>query len=179
MDPNVPNEQRGLSEDGSRDQDSGTSYLRQLKMRTAGALGMPLATTAAALAPQMKERRSTPRFEYTRSIEVRPEDSGVRLWGALKDISLNGCYVEMTTTFPVNTTWYIALEAGGLRLVGEAMVHASYPSLGMGCPLRCLLPRNGCSSRKFWRPRPRKEPSPRQNGIRAEVDLETRLMSAR
>jgi hypothetical protein len=141
VDPNVRNEQRGLPEDGKRDNGSGTSYLRQLRMRTAEALGVPLQTTATTLpAPLMRERRATPRYEYTGSVEVRPEDSGVRLWGALKDISLNGCYVEMTTTFPVNTKMYIALEAGGIRVVGEAMVRASYPSLGMGMSFTVLAP---------------------------------------
>ena len=141
MDRTALNEQRGLPEDGSRDKDSGTSYLRQLRRRTAEALGLPLETRAATLpALPVKERRATPRYEYTGGVEVRPEDSDVRLWGTLKDISLNGCYVEMTTTFPVNTKMYIALEAGGLRVVGEAMVRASYPSLGMGMSFTVLAP---------------------------------------
>ena len=141
MDPNVLNERRGMPCDGKPDKDSGTSYLRQLKRRTAEALGVPLEATDAALpAPPMNERRATRRYECTGSVELRTEDSGVRLWGTLNDISLNGCYVEMTTTFPVNTKMYIALEAGGIRVVGEAMVRASYPSLGMGMCFTVLAP---------------------------------------
>ncbi len=141
MDPNVHNERRRLREDAKPNNDSGISYLRQLRMRTAEALGVPLQTPVTALpAPLMSERRATPRYDCTGSVEVRSEDGGMRLWGALKDISLNGCYVEMTTTFPVNTKMYIALEAGGLRVVGEAMVRASYPSLGMGMSFTVLAP---------------------------------------
>lgn len=164
MDPNVPNEHRGLPEDGSREKGSGTSYLRQLKIRTAEALGMPLATTAAAPAPQMKERRTTRRYECTGSVEVRSEDSGVRLWGALKDISLNGCYVEMTTTFPVNTKMYIALEAGGLRVVGEAMVRASYPSLGMGMSFTVLAPTQRLRLKEILAAAAEKRASERRSG---------------
>ena len=54
------------------------------------------------------------------------------MWGALTDISLRGCYVEMTTTFPVDTKVELVLDAVGIRFLARGMVRISYPFLGMG-----------------------------------------------
>ena len=85
----------------------------------------------AASAPAANERRSSPRYQCTGSVELRAE-GGLRLWGTLRDISLHGCYVEMATTFPVGKQVNLALESGGVWVRAGATIRASYPSLGMG-----------------------------------------------
>jgi hypothetical protein len=54
------------------------------------------------------------------------------MWGTLTDISLRGCYVEMSTTFPVDTKVELVLEALGVRFRARGTVRISYPFLGMG-----------------------------------------------
>src|SRR5208282_4990825 len=47
----------------------------------------------------VKERRRSQRFQCSGSVELQPQDGSAHMWGALTDISLHGCYVEMPTTF--------------------------------------------------------------------------------
>ena len=132
MDPDIHSEQEGLTEDGRRAGDDRTSYLRRLKMQTADELGLPNAVAKVAPAPAAEERRHSRRYQCTGSVELRIDGGGLRMRGALKDISLHGCYVEMPTTFPIATKVWLALEADGVRVLAEATIRASYPALGMG-----------------------------------------------
>jgi hypothetical protein len=54
------------------------------------------------------------------------------MWGTLTDISLHGCYVEMSFTFPVDTKVNLVLKSCGIRVQVSGTVRASYPFLGMG-----------------------------------------------
>ena len=67
-----------------------------------------------------------------RHADFRAEGSDVRIWGTLSDISHDGCYIEMTATFPVATIANLVLEANGIRLRLKGRVQVSYPFLGMG-----------------------------------------------
>jgi PilZ domain-containing protein len=118
VDPNL--EQPGLSP-GADQADDGADYLRRLKT-----------DAAPANSPGFTERRRSPRFRCSGSAEFRPEGSDVRMWGTLTDISLHGCYVEMNSTFPVDTRVSLTIEALGVRVRVQATVRVSYPFLGMG-----------------------------------------------
>ena len=106
VDPNIHPEQPGLSPD------SGRARRRELSSpaKTPVAEGvpaerLPTAITipaAATTGPAFKDRRQSPRLRCSGSVEFRAEGSDVRIWGTLTDISLHGCYVEMSTTFPVD-----------------------------------------------------------------------------
>jgi hypothetical protein len=54
------------------------------------------------------------------------------MWGTVTDVSLHGCYVEMNTTFPVDTKVGLVLKSFGIRIEAPGTVRASYPFLGMG-----------------------------------------------
>jgi hypothetical protein len=69
-------------------------------------------------------------------VEFQAEGSEVRMWGTLTDISLHGCYVEMSNTFPVGTKVNLVLKSCGIRIETPGTVRASYPALGMGIALR-------------------------------------------
>ena len=134
---------RDSSEDGSQ-ADNGTSYLRRLKMQTtddiaggsadaeaSAGTGTPQGSTDDP-APVLQERRRSPRFLCSGSVELFSEGSRVPLRGMLSDISLHGCYMEMSTTLPVNTRVALVVDALGFRVRTLATVRACYPFLGMG-----------------------------------------------
>ncbi len=135
MDPHVYPGQPGLPADPS-DGEEGVNYLRRLKGGVAN--GAPADATAksdgrpAAASPASRERRKSPRLRCSGSVEFRAEGSDVRMWGTLTDISLHGCYVEMQTTFPVDTKVNLVLKSFGVRIQAPGTVRASYPFLGMG-----------------------------------------------
>ena len=115
MDPYVTAEQPD-----SQTTDDGASYLRRLKEQPGEEpSSTPANVSPLAAAPQNsvpeKDRRRSPRFKCAGGAEFTAEDSNVRMWGTLTDISLRGCYVEMSTTFPVDTKVELVLEAVGIR----------------------------------------------------------------
>jgi len=134
MDPNIHLEQPGLAEGRGPAEDS-AAYLRRLKGEhtedapRAGADGKIPATQST---PGIKERRQSQRFPCSGSVEFKTEGSDVHMWGTVTDISLQGCYVEMSTTFPINTKASLVIESNGIRFHTQATVRASYPFLGMG-----------------------------------------------
>ena len=127
----------GSAEQPDSQTTDGASYLRRLKSQPGeGPSSTPASVGPIAAAPQNsvpeKDRRRSPRFKCAGSAEFTAEDSNVRMWGTLTDISLRGCYVEMSTTFPVDTKVALVLEASGIRFRARGTVRISYPFLGMG-----------------------------------------------
>jgi PilZ domain-containing protein len=139
MDPNIICEQPGFSGGGPpRPGEDGASYLRRLKGQSDDDSQTPSANAGCASPPTpagavfVKERRRSPRFQCSGSVELQPHDGSAHMWGALRDISLHGCYVEMPTTFPTETQVSLTVEVVGIRFSTQAKVRVSYPSLGMG-----------------------------------------------
>ena len=118
--------------------DESVDYLRRLKGAAVeaapadavarGGGGAP----AAANSNAWKERRQSPRLRCSGSAEFRAEGNDARMWGTVTDVSLHGCYVEMNTTFPVDTKVGLVLKSFGIRIEAPGTVRASYPFLGMG-----------------------------------------------
>jgi len=142
VEPNLYSEQPGLSSETGKNEE-GANYLRQLKAQPNGT-GAAGAVCAAGPQPQTqytgRERRRSPRFRCNGSVEFKPEGSDVRMWGTLTDVSLHGCYVEMSTTFPVGTKVELGMEVLGIRVHAFGTVRVSYPFLGMGICLSELEP---------------------------------------
>jgi PilZ domain len=122
----------------------GADYLRRLKQDQAGPQPPVTQVTTQFLKPGGGgvERRMTPRFKCQGSAQVRQENSEVHTWGSITDISLHGCYLEMTATFPVGTIVFIQLEFGGSRVEVKGEVRATYPFLGMGISFREMTSQN-------------------------------------
>ncbi len=145
MDPNFFAEQPGLTRDSQKTED-GANYLRRLKGQPEGeeqpntAAGVGPASVAPTSSYSGNERRRSPRYRCAGSAEFTAEGSNVRMWGTLTDISLRGCYVEMTTTFPVDTRVELVLDALGVRLRAHGVVRISYPFLGMGILITEIAP---------------------------------------
>ena len=87
--------------------------------------------TAAAL-PATQERRRSPRFECPGTVDLSIGGGRVTVAGVLTNISLHGCYVQTSTTFPLDTIVSLAIDSLGFRIANEAKVRAIYPSTGMG-----------------------------------------------
>lgn len=64
------------------------------------------------------------------SPEIEHEDPPVEC--RLTDLSLGGCYLEMTSPFPVRTKVVLAMEIEQLRVEVEGVVRVMHPETGMG-----------------------------------------------
>jgi hypothetical protein len=137
VDPRISSGQPGSSTDSSGADDS-VNYLRRLKAEkqpdpaaaNASAKG---SNKAVAMAPVVvADRRKSPRHRCSGTVEFRADGNDVRLWGTLTDVSLHGCYLEMNTTFPVNTKVSLVLKSCGIQVQSPGTVRATYPFLGMG-----------------------------------------------
>jgi len=60
--------------------------------------------------PDDQNRRQYPRLKVSVPIELRTGNSEFPMRGATSDLSLSGCYVEMTFTFPVGTELELSLQ---------------------------------------------------------------------
>jgi hypothetical protein len=119
-------------------EEEGADYLRRLKQQPdwpAASSPAPAADAAAPgsqSAPARAERRRSTRYTCRGSAEFRARGGHVRMWGTLTDISRNGCYVEMTSTFPAGTDVDLGIEVQDIRVRARGKVCVSYPFLGMG-----------------------------------------------
>lgn len=50
----------------------------------------------------------------------------------LTDLSLGGCYLEMTSPFPVRTLVVLSMRVGNLQVKAEGVVRVMHPDMGMG-----------------------------------------------
>jgi PilZ domain-containing protein len=111
------------------------AYLRSLK-RSRSAPAHSAQPTAPSSIPGGVERRRAVRYKCEGSAEFRVEGSDVRTWGALNDISLNGCYIEAAAAPPVGTLLYMVLEVNRIRVHLQGEVRVSYPFTGIGVAYR-------------------------------------------
>jgi hypothetical protein len=136
VDPRVYPGQSGLPQDSSNGEES-VNYLRRLKGGVAE--GAPANASASKgrdpADPNRVDwtlRRQSPRLRCSGSVEFRAQDSNVRMWGTLTDVSLHGCYVEMNATSPAGAKVDLVLKSFGIRIEVSGTVRTSYPFLGMG-----------------------------------------------
>lgn len=122
----------------------GSDYLRRLKQDQQSSQPQVTQVTSQFLkhSPGTLERRATPRFKCQGSAQVREQNSEVRTWGSITDISLHGCYLEMTATFPVGATVFLKLELAGHTVEARGEVRVTYPFLGMGIKFNEITPQN-------------------------------------
>ena len=126
------------------EEDAGAAYLAALKQssvpRAAGAAPArapvvprsPDSRTGGAIPTGSVDKRRSPRYRCQGSAHIREIASGVAIWTTFTDISLHGCYVEATATYPVGVALSLKLEANGFRVEATGEVRVNYPNLGMG-----------------------------------------------
>jgi hypothetical protein len=131
----------------AQETDEGLAYLQALKGPPPAAAGVAKASepnsdgSAPRVAGQTSdsplnfagtEKRRSPRYKCEGSLEMCPEGSESRTWATCTDVSMHGCYVEATTTYPVGTNLRMKLQANGSQVQSKGCVRVTYPNLGMG-----------------------------------------------
>jgi hypothetical protein len=82
------------------------------------------------------ERRKHPRAKVGIPIEFKPEGAAVASHAETADLSLNGCYIEMSFTLPVGSKLDLILWIEDARLATHAVVVTHHPQFGNGIEFR-------------------------------------------
>lgn len=64
------------------------------------------------------------------SPDAEQDDPPMR--GQLTDLSLGGCYLEISSPFPVSSSVTLAMRAGGVEVRAQGVVRVMHPDKGMG-----------------------------------------------
>lgn len=78
------------------------------------------------------ERRRFSRAKVAIPIEFKPEGAAVASRAETSDLSLSGCYVEMSFTLPVGTKLDLVLWVEEDRLPTQGIVVTHHPQFGNG-----------------------------------------------
>jgi hypothetical protein len=91
-----------------------------------------LQTTVTKEQREPGERRTTPRCACKGSTQIRQAHTRFPQGASVSDISLNGCYVELMTIFPVGTKVDLLIRVAEFTVNCSAEVRTSHPGVGMG-----------------------------------------------
>jgi hypothetical protein len=98
----------------------------------------PLAEPSAALAGA--DRRTHPRYEFTAAVEVIAAESGARMETRVRDLSLQGCYVDTNKPLPLGTVTDVHITKGAQLFGARARVVYSRAGKGMGLVFTAIEP---------------------------------------
>jgi c-di-GMP-binding flagellar brake protein YcgR len=79
-----------------------------------------------------QERRKYPRIKAAISVEFKPEGASVASGAETTDLSLSGCYVEMSFTLAVGTKLDLTLWIEDQKVSTKAVVVSNTPQFGNG-----------------------------------------------
>lgn len=77
-------------------------------------------------------RRKSTRYRCSGGVELRRSESAAPIFASLSDISLEGCYVEASTTLPAGCEVLFLMRARDVQIRGRATVKISNHAVGMG-----------------------------------------------
>jgi hypothetical protein len=86
------------------------------------------------------DRRREPRVAFSAAVEILDEQYDSRTTCHLRDLSLGGCYVEMTNPFPSGKNVLIEIYTDSEFLETHATVAFFEPSQGMGLTFSVMQP---------------------------------------
>ena len=86
------------------------------------------------------DRRRNPRYPFIGSIEMREGTSEDKRTARVKELSLNGCYVDTESPYPIGTSLAIKLFTETEFFEAQASVIYSRPDEGMGIMFRETKP---------------------------------------
>jgi hypothetical protein len=81
--------------------------------------------------PRVAEQRKHPRFKCHNSVELHTRD-GATFWATIADLSIGGCYVEMTIPLPAGTKVRVGIWIGETKSWADGEVTYSTPGFGTG-----------------------------------------------
>jgi hypothetical protein len=71
-------------------------------------------------------------------VELRRSENTPAIWATLSDISLEGCYVEASSTLPAGTDVLFLMRVGEAAIRGRAHIKTSHHAVGMGLEFQHL-----------------------------------------
>ena len=87
-----------------------------------------------------QDRRRGPRYPFVGSIEMREGTSVDKRTARIKELSLNGCYVDLESPYPMGSSLSIKLFTETEFFEAQATVIYSRPEQGMGLMFRETKP---------------------------------------
>jgi hypothetical protein len=87
-----------------------------------------------------QDRRRNPRYPFVGSIEMREGASADKRTARVKELSLNGCYVDTESPYPIGASLAIKLFTETEFFEAQASVIYSQPNRGMGLMFRETKP---------------------------------------
>jgi len=87
-----------------------------------------------------QDRRRSPRYPFVGSIEMREGTSADKRTARVKELSLNGCYVDTESPYPLGVSLAIKLFTETEFFEAQASVIYSQPNQGMGLMFRDTKP---------------------------------------
>jgi hypothetical protein len=87
-----------------------------------------------------QDRRRNPRYPFSGSIEMREGTSEDKRTARVKELSLNGCYVDTESPYPMGASLAIKLYTETEFFEAQASVVYSQPDRGMGLMFRETKP---------------------------------------
>jgi hypothetical protein len=87
-----------------------------------------------------QDRRRTPRYPFAGSIEMREGTSEDKRTARVRELSLNGCYVDTKSPYPMGTSLAVKLFTDADFFEAQASVIYSDPDEGMGLMFRETKP---------------------------------------
>jgi hypothetical protein len=82
------------------------------------------------------ERRREPRFPFIAMAEIVDEKENARTSSRVSDLSMHGCYVELSNPFPQGTNVTVEIYTDSEFLEAHATVAFLEPKQGMGLTFR-------------------------------------------
>jgi diguanylate cyclase (GGDEF)-like protein len=89
----------------------------------------------AGMSEPVQPKRS-PRYRCSGSVSLQLHGVQYPICAAVLDISLTGCYVELSTALPVGTKALLLLNIEGVTIHTQAELRVSHPGVGMGFAFR-------------------------------------------
>ncbi len=99
--------------------------------RPQGPVQKPPTEQAGKPATAPRDRRTRRRYPCEGGVQIRRHD-GSSIWGALTDVSADGCYVQTTATFPIGTEVDLTMNAKDVEIQCKAQVRTCHPGIGVG-----------------------------------------------
>ena len=90
-----------------------------------------------------REKRRTPRYPFIAVAEITDAASDAPLNSQVAELSLNGCYIDMLNTLPVNTKVTVKIFADSECFEATASVIYSHEGLGMGLAFQDVSLKSG------------------------------------
>jgi len=95
------------------------------------------------------EKRRTPRYPFIAVAEITDASADAPLNSQVAELSLNGCYIDMLNTLPVNTKVTVKIFAESECFEATATVIYAHQGLGMGLAFQDVSLKSGTLLRRW------------------------------